>query len=124
MIRRPPRSTRTDTRLPYTTLFRSLRQEQRASVDRREAVALGAERLHDHLELAAAGAPRLTPHDGASTGSSGSSSSVCFCAGARGVFRAAWRAGRALRGSPPPGQPAPPPATPASPLWPHHLPHP
>src|SRR3546814_5326949 len=24
MIRRPPRSTRTDTRLPYTTLFRSL----------------------------------------------------------------------------------------------------
>src|SRR3546814_9032511 len=26
MIRRPPRSTRTDTRLPYTTLFRSLEQ--------------------------------------------------------------------------------------------------
>src|SRR3546814_13900291 len=25
MIRRPPRSTRTDTRLPYTTLFRSMR---------------------------------------------------------------------------------------------------
>src|SRR3546814_2567548 len=25
MIRRPPRSTRTDTRLPYTTLFRSRR---------------------------------------------------------------------------------------------------
>src|SRR3546814_14046185 len=25
MIRRPPRSTRTDTRCPYTTLFRSLR---------------------------------------------------------------------------------------------------
>src|SRR3546814_12173756 len=25
MIRRPPRSTRTDTRLPYTTLFRSFR---------------------------------------------------------------------------------------------------
>src|SRR3546814_21027566 len=25
MIRRPPRSTRTDTRLPYTTLFRSYR---------------------------------------------------------------------------------------------------
>src|SRR3546814_11899165 len=25
MIRRPPRSTRTDTRFPYTTLFRSLR---------------------------------------------------------------------------------------------------
>src|SRR3546814_16278141 len=26
MIRRPPRSTRTDTRFPYTTLFRSARQ--------------------------------------------------------------------------------------------------
>src|SRR3546814_17373721 len=26
MIRRPPRSTRTDTRFPYTTLFRSLRE--------------------------------------------------------------------------------------------------
>src|SRR3546814_20982069 len=26
MIRRPPRSTRTDTRFPYTTLFRSLRR--------------------------------------------------------------------------------------------------
>src|SRR3546814_8217992 len=26
MIRRPPRSTRTDTLLPYTTLFRSLRE--------------------------------------------------------------------------------------------------
>src|SRR3546814_12982877 len=28
MIRRPPRSTRTDTLLPYTTLFRSGRYEQ------------------------------------------------------------------------------------------------
>src|SRR3546814_10364697 len=27
MIRRPPRSTRTDTRFPYTTLFRSLGDE-------------------------------------------------------------------------------------------------
>src|SRR3546814_17114444 len=27
MIRRPPRSTRTDTLFPYTTLFRSLEQE-------------------------------------------------------------------------------------------------
>src|SRR3546814_1847987 len=27
MIRRPPRSTRTDTLFPYTTLFRSLRQD-------------------------------------------------------------------------------------------------
>src|SRR3546814_7675881 len=27
MIRRPPRSTRTDTRFPYTTLFRSVRSK-------------------------------------------------------------------------------------------------
>src|SRR3546814_7561405 len=30
MIRRPPRSTRTDTLFPYTTLFRSLREHIRA----------------------------------------------------------------------------------------------
>src|SRR3546814_6979666 len=30
MIRRPPRSTRTDTLFPYTTLFRSRRRHQRA----------------------------------------------------------------------------------------------
>src|SRR3546814_12837804 len=31
MIRRPPRSTRTDTRFPYTTLFRSNQQSADAS---------------------------------------------------------------------------------------------
>src|SRR3546814_2666020 len=31
MIRRPPRSTRTDTLFPYTTLFRSIGAKQRAS---------------------------------------------------------------------------------------------
>src|SRR3546814_16487181 len=31
MIRRPPRSTRTDTPLPYTTLFRSVRSSPRDS---------------------------------------------------------------------------------------------
>src|SRR3546814_12595795 len=30
MIRRPPRSTRTDTRFPYTTLFRSLKNMEAA----------------------------------------------------------------------------------------------
>src|SRR3546814_11546673 len=30
MIRRPPRSTRTDTLFPYTTLFRSFAHDQRA----------------------------------------------------------------------------------------------
>src|SRR3546814_2622822 len=33
MIRRPPRSTRTDTLFPYTTLFRSPRREVRGLVD-------------------------------------------------------------------------------------------
>src|SRR3546814_9708625 len=33
MIRRPPRSTRTDTLLPYTTLFRSLLDERRPRED-------------------------------------------------------------------------------------------
>src|SRR3546814_1017452 len=34
MIRRPPRSTRTDTLFPYTTLFRSARWAGRSSPDR------------------------------------------------------------------------------------------
>src|SRR3546814_1238874 len=32
MLRRPPRSTRTDTRVPYTTLFRSVRNIDEARV--------------------------------------------------------------------------------------------
>src|SRR3546814_14177877 len=39
MIRRPPRSTRTDTLFPYTTLFRSVR------ADRREPAARAGEAL-------------------------------------------------------------------------------
>src|SRR3546814_13499121 len=35
MIRRPPRSTRTDTLFPYTTLFRSFEQTQRIGNTRR-----------------------------------------------------------------------------------------
>src|SRR3546814_19931696 len=34
MIRRPPRSTRTDTLFPYTTLFRSKQEEKRRSCRR------------------------------------------------------------------------------------------
>src|SRR3546814_9455302 len=40
MRRRPPRSTRTDTLFPYTTLFRSVRRPQR--VDPGEPAAAGA----------------------------------------------------------------------------------
>src|SRR3546814_4805127 len=45
MIRRPPRSTRTDTLFPYTTLFRSDRQRQRhdAPAQRLEAEHGGGE---------------------------------------------------------------------------------
>src|SRR3546814_17649423 len=41
MTRRPPRSTRTDTLLPYTTLFRSIRQghrQARAQADSRQCI--------------------------------------------------------------------------------------
>src|SRR3546814_7892246 len=34
MIRRPPRSTRTDTLFPYTTLFRSVLHVERITIDR------------------------------------------------------------------------------------------
>src|SRR3546814_7101230 len=44
MIRRPPRSTRTDTLFPYTTLFRSL-----LSIDRRDIVACGLCFAHDRV---------------------------------------------------------------------------
>src|SRR3546814_10355914 len=44
MRRRPPRSTRTDTLFPYTTLFRSRRADQGAGMAH-------AELLFDHLPL-------------------------------------------------------------------------
>src|SRR3546814_1395038 len=53
MIRRPPRSTRTDTLFPYTTLFRSLAAEARRHVDDelylaelQQAVRLGRSEEH------------------------------------------------------------------------------
>src|SRR3546814_2067520 len=45
MIRRPPRSTRTDTLFPYTTLFRSERGEPAGQV------------AADHVAVAAVGGP-------------------------------------------------------------------
>src|SRR3546814_18502196 len=38
MIRRPPRSTRTDTLFPYTSLFRSLQLDELREVSRREKI--------------------------------------------------------------------------------------
>src|SRR3546814_2949784 len=54
MIRRPPRSTRTDTLLPYTTLFRSLvRQRARARDD--ADLAHGVDVAGHDADLALAG---------------------------------------------------------------------
>src|SRR3546814_7887785 len=54
MIRRPPRSTRTDTRFPYTTLFRSAGAEA-DDVDTSVAVFLvDAARQHQHRGLGGA----------------------------------------------------------------------
>src|SRR3546814_15189864 len=56
MIRRPPRSTRTDTLSPYTTLFRSLLRGPQVRVQRRPEALQPADfigellRLHRHAE--------------------------------------------------------------------------
>src|SRR3546814_2225993 len=52
MIRRPPRATRTDTLLPYPTLFRSLKDQIAGYEDaQREAGANGEGRRDIHLAL-------------------------------------------------------------------------
>src|SRR3546814_14046614 len=54
MIRRPPRSTRTDTLFPYTTLFRSRHRDAVADMRRARAVKLGIilDRLGQHRGVA------------------------------------------------------------------------
>src|SRR3546814_14962406 len=66
MLRRPPRSTRTDTLFPYTTLFRShlRRGGRREAVDADVVfLALYAQRLHQpderHLRRAVIGLPEI-----------------------------------------------------------------
>src|SRR3546814_20572482 len=49
MIRRPPRSTRTDTLFPYTTLFRSAQVDQRGFVAKMQR-ALAIRQLHGLLQ--------------------------------------------------------------------------
>src|SRR3546814_10053792 len=54
MIRRPPRSTRTDTLFPYTTLFRALAEAAPGVAQRLEADPAeigGAQHLHDEEGL-------------------------------------------------------------------------
>src|SRR3546814_18730876 len=50
MIRRPPRSTRTDTRLPYTTLFRS--SKAKSAVKRPSKAEQRAEMMEQILDTA------------------------------------------------------------------------
>src|SRR3546814_17670062 len=49
MIRRPPRSTRTDTLFPYTSLFRSLRMRRVPLRDASGVTAMGD--IVDHAEV-------------------------------------------------------------------------
>src|SRR3546814_14988292 len=51
MRRRPPRSTRTDTLFPYTTLFRSLRASLNAEVHSRPFARLQSPERISHLAL-------------------------------------------------------------------------
>src|SRR3546814_11882124 len=63
MIRRPPRSTRTDTLFPYTTLFRSLRLGDRGDEALRRVRSHGVgDALGEGLHLVPAGA-RLQRRD-------------------------------------------------------------
>src|SRR3546814_6377136 len=64
MIRRPPRSTRTDTRFPYTTLFRS------AGDDERIALPLSAQQIGDR-RLGAPGDQAIGEDIGANRGEAG-----------------------------------------------------
>src|SRR3546814_2202327 len=52
MIRRPPRSTRTDTLFPYTTLFRSLARAQRLALRQQEVAGEAGLHLHHVAHLA------------------------------------------------------------------------
>src|SRR3546814_8856911 len=57
MMRRPPRSTRTDTRFPYTTLFRSPARRPLSTPSASEAAIAGA------AAVAAATTQKLTPQE-------------------------------------------------------------
>src|SRR3546814_16769555 len=80
MIRRPPRSTRTDTLFPYTTLFRSINEAEGQRMSRKGS--LFALRDHDpaptpaSAETAGRAAVPNAGSTGVGTGSSSSSSPV------------------------------------------------
>src|SRR3546814_14016242 len=60
MIRRPPRSTRTDTLFPYTTLFRSGRFADRLGAEhRRGRIGTAGDQLHTEIRWQVAGGRNL-----------------------------------------------------------------
>src|SRR3546814_12813050 len=59
MIRRPPRSTRTDTLFPYTTLFRSLQAGVRATLRGERRDAHRRRRRDQPGQLSAMGCPEI-----------------------------------------------------------------
>src|SRR3546814_5127346 len=66
MIRRPPRSTRTDTLFPYTTLFRSFEGRSRVVIDDAKGHGERAEgHLHQHVRN---GAVPFVMHENARSG--------------------------------------------------------
>src|SRR3546814_8152273 len=65
MIRRPPRSTRTDTLFPYTTLFRSAAHADDAGADQRRRHLCRRRAAHPHAaqwRAGAGGCPPSAPH--------------------------------------------------------------
>src|SRR3546814_6862251 len=68
MIRRPPRSTRTDTLFPYTTLFRSCKDQAQGPANKQDQVqrqqtAQGPEHIYRRLSVAECGKPQAGATD-------------------------------------------------------------
>src|SRR3546814_20656301 len=64
MIRRPPRSTRTDTLFPYTTLFRSLEVVERLGTPFQKLIALAITLVFQfHIVPKGAGRAEFVHHD-------------------------------------------------------------
>src|SRR3546814_1876352 len=70
MIRRPPRSTRTDTLFPYTTLFRSRHAQDRQGDPRRTGQIGPRARRADAQRRSLSGATRALPDRAAAEGRS------------------------------------------------------
>src|SRR3546814_12654815 len=91
MIRRPPRSTRTDTLFPYTTLFRS--DYEGCGLPANQNSAVGLTRLFNNIRAAAGLGPiPVIPMDGCST----LDANLNYASNIEGTFnedRLSWRVG-------------------------------